>query len=172
MNTTHILFYCISAFILGTGLLAVTSRKVFRSAIWLLFSLVGIAGLYFFLQLEFIAAVQGVVYVGGIVVLILFSIFLTQQSGSEMPRPVLRRALLAALSACAGFALAWTLVVQHDFVLPASAPFAPTVATIGVQMLSTTQYGYVLPFEVVSILLLAALISCIVIAMKSQPADK
>ena len=77
----------LSALILGGGLLAVTSRKIFRSAIWLLFSLIGIAGLYFWFQVDFIAAVQIIVYVGGIVVLIIFSIFLTQQSGKEMPNP-------------------------------------------------------------------------------------
>ena len=81
-----IIFYFLAAFILGTGLMAVTVRKIFRAAIWLLSSLVGIAGLYFWMQVEFIAAVQIVVYVGGIVVLIIFSIFLTQQSGTELPR--------------------------------------------------------------------------------------
>ena len=75
MSASAIIFYVISAFILGMGLLAVTSRQIFRSAIWLLLSLVGIAALYFWMQVEFIAAVQIVVYVGGIVVLIIFSIF-------------------------------------------------------------------------------------------------
>ena len=171
MSAAQITFYTISAFILGTGFLAVTTRKIFRSAIWLLFSLVGIAALYFFLQVEFIAAVQIVVYVGGIVVLILFSIFLTQQSGTVMPQPKPWRIVLSVLAGLAGFGLAWTLLSGHEFVT-SSAVFAPTVAEIGVQMLSPTQYGYVLPFEVVSVLLLAALIACIVIAMKSQPAEK
>jgi NADH-quinone oxidoreductase subunit J len=171
LSPAQITFYCISAFILGTGFLAVTTRKIFRSAIWLLFSLVGIAALYFFLQVEFIAAVQVVVYVGGIVVLILFSIFLTQQSGNVMPQPKTARIILSVLAGLAGFGLAWTIISGHDFVLSSSG-FAPTVTQIGIQMLSPTQYGYVLPFEVVSVLLLAALIACIVIAMKSQPTEK
>lgn len=66
MNAEAIIFYCISALVLGGGLLAVTSRKIFRSAIWLLASLVGVAGLYFWMRVEFIAAVQIIVYVGGI----------------------------------------------------------------------------------------------------------
>ena len=86
MSLGAIFFYIISAFILLMGILAVTTRKIFRSAIYLFGSLIGIAGLYFWLEVEFIAAVQIVVYVGGIVVLIIFSIFLTQQSGKEMPR--------------------------------------------------------------------------------------
>ena len=172
MNATQIIFYGISAFVLGTGLLAVTTRMIFRSAIWLLFSLIGIAGFYFFLDMEFIAAVQVVVYVGGIVVLIIFSIFLTQQSGTEMPRPALRRRVFSALSVAAGFALSWTLLQGHDFSVPTVSPFSPSVAEIGTQLLSTTQHGYVLPFEVVSVLLLAALIACIVIAMKPQAEEK
>src|SRR6202020_1649928 len=98
MSSSAVVFYILSFFILATGLLAVTSGKIFRSAIWLLFSLTGIAGLYFWLQLEFIAAVQIVVYVGGIVVLIIFSIFLTQQSGKDLPPPGRRRALLSAMA--------------------------------------------------------------------------
>src|SRR6478735_9291831 len=105
MSASAIIFYLIAAFILGAGLLAVTSRKIFRSAIWLLFSLVGIAALYFWLQVEFIAAVQIIVYVGGIVVLIIFSIFLTQQSGKEMPKPPVKRAVFSFLAVLFGFGL-------------------------------------------------------------------
>ena len=91
MNISAIIFYAISALILGAGILAVTSVKIFRSAIWLLFSLIGIAALYFWMQVEFIAAIQIVVYVGGIVILIIFSIFLTQQSGKDLPKPALSK---------------------------------------------------------------------------------
>jgi NADH-quinone oxidoreductase subunit J len=80
MNASEIIFYAISAFLLGSGLLAVTTRKIFRSAIWLLFSLVGVAALYFWMEVNFIGAIQIIVYVGGIVVLMIFSSVLTQQS--------------------------------------------------------------------------------------------
>src|SRR5512138_1493037 len=105
MSASAVIFYIISAFILGTGVLAMTTRKIFRSAIWLLFSLIGIAALYFWLQVEFIAAVQIVVYVGGIVVLIIFSIFLTQQSGKEMPRQSPKRVVASAFAVLFGFVL-------------------------------------------------------------------
>jgi NADH-quinone oxidoreductase subunit J len=65
MNGTVILFYLLAALTLGSALLAVTTRQIFRAAIFLLFALIGIAGIYFWLQYEFIAAVQIVVYVGG-----------------------------------------------------------------------------------------------------------
>jgi NADH-quinone oxidoreductase subunit J len=167
MSASAIIFYILSALILGGGLLAVTSRKIFRSAIWLLFSLIGIAGLYFWMKMEFIAAVQIIVYVGGIVVLIIFSVFLTQQAGVEMPKPLPRRTLFSALSVLFGFGLTHFLIYHHPFIASSGNPVDAGVATIGTQLLSTTEHGYVLPFEVVSILLLAAMVGCIVIAIKS-----
>ena len=171
MSASAVVFYILSFFILATGLLAVASRKIFRSAIWLLFSLTGIAGLYFWLQMEFIAAVQIVVYVGGIVVLIIFSIFLTQQSGKDLPAPRRGRALFSALAVCAGFALTSLLLLRYAF--PKERPGVDaSVGNIGAQLLSTSEHGYVLPFEVISILLLAAMIGCIVIAMKTKTESK
>lgn len=168
MNASAIIFYLISAFILGAGILAVTTRKIFRSAIWLLFSLVGIAALYFWMQLEFIAAVQIIVYVGGIVVLIIFSIFLTQQSGKEMPKPLMKRTVFSVLAAAFGLAFFYCLIDRYNFPTAEVHPLNVSVNEIGTQMLSTTEHGYILPFEVVSMLLLAAMVGCIVIAMKEK----
>jgi NADH-quinone oxidoreductase subunit J len=192
MSASAVVFYMLAFFILATGLLAVTSRKIFRSAIWLLFSLTGIAGLYFWLQMEFIAAVQIVVYVGGIVVLIIFSIFLTQQSGKDLPAPARGRPVVSALLVCAGFVLTCLLLGHYAF--RPSGHFVAgsgggagnmgagmgggdvganaSVGNIGAQLLSTSEHGYVLPFEVISILLLAAMIGCIAISIKVKPEDK
>src|ERR1700749_3634007 len=115
MSASAIVFYILSFFILVTGLLAVTSRKIFRSAIWLLFSLIGIAALFFWMQMEFIAAVQIVVYVGGIVVLIIFSIFLTQQSGKEMARPPATRIIAALFALLFGFTLSYLIIYHANF---------------------------------------------------------
>ena len=169
MTAAQIIFYCIAAFILGTALLAVTTTKIFRAAIWLLASLIGVAALYFWLEVEFIAAVQIVVYVGGIVVLIIFSIFLTQQSGKEMPRPPLGRTIASLLAVVFGFALTYLMIDQYGF-SAGSGSFDWSMDKIGKQMLGTGDQGYALPFEVVSMLLLAAMIGCIVIALKTPPA--
>jgi NADH-quinone oxidoreductase subunit J len=183
MSASAVVFYILSVFILGAALLAVTSRKIFRSAIWLLFSLTGIAGLYFWLQVEFVAAVQIVVYVGGIVVLIIFSIFLTQQSGKDLPAALPGRKVFSILATLAGFVLTGLMIVRYAF--PAAATqggggaggdsgsgAVASVGTIGEQLLSTSEHGYILPFEVISVLLLAAMIGCIVIAMKAKPDNK
>lgn len=166
MNAQDIIFYILSAYILGTGIMAVTTHRIFRASVWLLFTLVGIAGLYFWMNMDFIAAIQIVVYVGGIVVLIIFSIFLTQKAGDEMPAPLRTRTIPAALASL--FALAFTIniLLHHTFQASSSELFDPSVERIGSAMLNTGNGGYMLPFEVVSMLLLAAMVGCIVIAMK------
>ena len=171
MDASTIIFYLLAALTLGNGLLAVSTRKIFRAAIHLLFSLIGIAGIYFWLQYEFIAAVQIVVYVGGIVVLIIFSIFLTQQSGTDLPNPPKSRIIFSAFAALFGLAFSWMLLSQHTFTASAEAPASNSVAQIGSMMLDVDKTGYALPFEVVSVLLLAAMIGCIVIALKSNPTE-
>lgn len=168
MNGATIIFYLLAAITLSCGIIAVTSRQIFRAAISLLFSLVGVAGIYFWMNYQFIAAVQIVVYVGGIVVLIIFSIFLTQQSGEKLPKQKLGRTLFSALAAFCGFALTIVQVFQHTFNKTTAAPVDTTVRSIGEELLALDKNGYALPFEVVSMLLLAAMIGCIVIAMRTS----
>lgn len=167
MEIRTAIFYLLASLVLTTGLLAVTSRQIFRSAIYLLFCMISIAGLYFWLQYEFIAAVQIVVYVGGIVVLIIFSIFLTHRVGSDLPAPEYKRTLFAGLASLFAFILFWSVITRNEFF--GDQPSGElSVKRIGEEMLNYNQGGFVLPFEVVSILLLAAMIGCIVIALKTK----
>lgn len=168
MSGSTIIFYLLAAFTLINALLAVTTRQIFRAAIFLLFTLIGIAGLYFWMQYDFIAAVQIVVYVGGITVLIIFSIFLTQQAGDLLPRPAMSRQLFSLVAAFCGFALTVLQVYQYTFTATSNQHLEPSVVNIGNNMLGVGKGGYSLPFEVVSILLLAALIGCIVIALRTK----
>jgi len=169
MNGSTIIFYLLAALTLLSAIGAVTARKIFRSAIFLLFSLIGVAGIYFWLQYEFIAAVQIVVYVGGIVVLIIFCIFLTQQAGESLPKQKIGRLVFSALAAFCGLALTLVQVFQHSFTETTGAVTPASVANIGREMLNVDQSGLALPFEVISILLLAAMVGCIVIAIKETP---
>ena len=168
MNGSTIIFYLLAAMTLGCGAIAVTTRQIFRAAISLLFSLVGVAGIYFWMNYQFIAAVQIVVYVGGIVVLIIFSIFLTQQSGEKMPIQKMGRKLFSLLAVFCGFALTIVQIFQHSFTKSTAPPVEANIRNIGEELISLDKNGYALPFEVVSILLLAALIGCIVIATRTQ----
>ena len=169
MNGSSIIFYLLAAMTIGCGVMAVSTRQIFRAAISLLFSLVGVAGIYFWLDYQFIAAVQIVVYVGVIVVLIIFSIFLTQQSGDKLPIQKLGRNLFALLAVFCGFALTIVQIFQHTFTKTTAVSVSPTVRNIGEELIALDKNGYALPFEVVSMLLLAALIGCIVIATRTTP---
>jgi NADH-quinone oxidoreductase subunit J len=169
MELSQIVFYFIAAFIVSMAILAVTAKQIFRSAIWLLFTLIGIAALYFWMEMEFIAAVQIVVYVGGIVVLIIFSIFLTQQSGKDMPAPSTGRKIAALVAALLGVAFTGTLLYEANFEAT-NTVFDNEVSRIGEAMLNTETDGFALPFEAVSILLLAAMVGAIVIAMREEKA--
>lgn len=166
MNVSSAIFYLIALFIVGNGMLAVSARKIFRAAIYLLFTMIGVAGLYFWMEYEFIAAVQVVVYVGGIVVLIIFSIFLTHHVGSEMEEPIPWRLFVSLLAMLFGLSFTTTILLSNNFRSDGSQPAELSVERIGSQMLGLTENGYALPFEVISMLLLAAMIGCIVIALK------
>ena len=169
MSGESIIFYLLAVMTIGSAVLSVTSRQIFRSAIYLLFTLVGIAGLYFWMNNPFIAAVQIVVYVGGIAVLIIFSIFLTQQAGEKLPAVPGGKALFSLLAAGTGLALVLSLLLRYGFAVT-NISESPAIEKIGEKMLDIN--GYALPFEVVSILLLAAMIGCIVIALTSKTETK
>jgi NADH-quinone oxidoreductase subunit J len=169
MELKDLIFYLLGAWILLTALLSITSKQIFRSAVYLLFCMMGVAGLYFWMNYEFIAAVQIVVYVGGVVVLIIFSIFLTHQVGHSLPSPKPTRRLFAGLATMFAFLFFWAVIRQYDFAEIETGSEELSVRRIGEEMLKYQDGGFALPFEVVSILLLAAMIGCIVIAMKAKP---
>jgi NADH-quinone oxidoreductase subunit J len=171
LTGSTIIFYLLALLTLLSALLAVTCRQIFRAAIYLLFALIGIAGIYFWLQYDFIAAVQIVVYVGGITVLIIFSIFLTQQAGELLPKQKVSRQVFSAVAVFCSFALVMLQVCRYKFTGTTEEPVAPVITNIGDKMLSIEEGGYALPFEVISMLLLAALVGCIVIAMRSNKAE-
>jgi len=173
MSASSIIFYILAAIVLLFGAMTVFSRKIFRAAVYLLFSLIGIAGLYLLWGMDFVAALQIIIYVGGIVVLIIFSIFLTHNSGEKLPKPLIKRLVSAGIIAIAGLGFTSWIVFNHVF-MPASSAIAvePTLHNIGAQMLSYADYGYVLPFEIINILLLAVLVGSIVIAIKKQKDEK
>ena len=168
MNGSTIIFYLLAALTVTGALLSVSSRNIFRSAIFLLFSLIGIAGIYFWLQYDFIAAVQIIVYAGGIVVLIIFSIFLTQQAGEKLPAQKPGRKWFAALASLSGFILVVAQLSQHPFEPVSEKGPGLSVPAIGKEMLNVDQSGMALPFEVISMLLLAAMVGCIVIALRDR----
>lgn len=148
--------------------MTVTTKILLRAAIYLLFVLCAIAGLFFIFQYNFLAAVQLTVYGGGIVVLVIFSILLTSRIGEELERASSKKIVFAALAAFSGAFLVISVLASHTFQATGLAAPVQDVRTIGTLLISAGEKGYVLPFEVISILLLAALIAAIVIAKKQK----
>lgn len=140
-----------------------------RAAVYLLFVLVATAGLYFLLNYQFLAAVQLTLYAGGIVVLIIFSILLTSHISENFKKPAPWKLWMGISALIVGGATTlWTLL-SHDFVKAADVKAVPVdMHLIGNELLGMGKNGYVLAFEIISILLLAAMIAAIVIAKKEK----
>ena len=168
MTSNQFMFFVFSVIIVVFSILTVTSRRILRAATFLLFVLVSTAGLYFMLRFNFLAAIQLTLYAGGIVVLIIFSILLTSQIGAKLEMPALSKRIWALLAAAAGAILCIVTILQYHFTMAPVPMESTNVVTIGNALISTGKYGYSLPFEVISILLLAAMIGSIVIAKKRK----
>ncbi len=163
-----ICYWIIALAIVIFSVLTVTTRKILRAATYLLFTLFATAALYFKLDYEFLGSVQIAVYAGGIVVLFVFSILLTTRPGDNSEQLASRKKLLGLLGAIAvGGATAWALCSRCADLFT-SLPFMsnPTMHEIGEAMLGSGYQQYLLPFEAVSVLLLACIIGGVVIARK------
>ena len=162
-----VVFYFLAVFISVCSILTVTTRHMVRSATYLLFTLFGTAGIYFLLGYTFLGSVQIMVYAGGIVVLYVFSILLTSGEGDRTTK-LKRSKLLAGLGATVGGAIIVVFItLKHKFLVTTDlVPLEINIKTIGHSMLSSDKFGYLLPFEAVSILLLACIEGGLVIARK------
>ena len=162
-----VVFYFLAVFISVCSILTVTTRHMVRSATYLLFTLFGTAGIYFLLGYTFLGSVQVMVYAGGIVVLYVFSILLTSGEGDRTTK-LKRSKLLAGLGATVGGAIIVVFItLKHKFLVTTDlVPLEINIKTIGHSMLSSDKFGYLLPFEAVSILLLACIVGGLVIARK------
>ena len=169
MEAKQIMFAIFAIVIVVFSVLTVTSRRILRAAVSLLMVLIATAGLYFLLNYEFMAAVQITLYAGGIVVLIIFSILLTSQISHKFERIETKKAIFSALAAVAGAVVVITTILKHSFSADAVAAAEIDMHVIGRSLLETGPDGYVLPFEVISVLLVAAMIGAIVIAKKGSP---
>ena len=161
----QLLFYTISAMLLVSGLLTVTTTKFFRAAVYLLATLFFTAGIYFMMAFNFIAIVQIIIYVGGIVVLILFSILLTHTPGAKIIKADWKQVLSGLLVSLLGFGLTTYLIVNNVFHAQNAGPENVQMKVIGNQLLNVNQSGYLLPFELITLLLVVAMIRSITIAV-------
>ena len=163
-----ILYFIVAIAIIVFSVLTVTTRKILRSATYLLFVLFATAIIFFQMEYQFLGAVQIAVYAGGILVLFVFAIMLTQQPGKSAEALASQRRWLGLTAAVCGVALC-------GYGLFSYADFGGRLLSGGIDinmekicqfLLSTDKYGYLLPFEAISVLLLACIIGGVVIARR------
>ncbi len=164
MDFKAISFWIFAVMTVVPGLMIVLSRDIVRVAFWLLAALGGVAGLYVTLGADFLGFTQVLVYIGGIMVLILFGIMMTQKEQIPLGRPetspvsILTGLLIAAVTAGALLLVVRNTTWRSDVEVGTTA----TTAGIGTELLTS----YVLPFELVSVLLLVVLCGAAYIARR------
>ena len=161
---TTALFAVAGAVAVAAAVMVVTSRRIVHAALWLVVTLGAVAGCFGALQAEFVALVQILVYVGAIVVLVLFALMLTKAPTNPLPTLTTARSPFAAAVAVVLALLLGTGVVLafgNQKIQPVPAGSAEAVGT---SIFKT----WVLPFEVLSVLLLAALIGAIALSQRKK----
>ena len=157
-------FWCIAALTVISAVFVVLNNQLLYAAVGLLFTLFGVAGLYVFLWADFIAGVQLLVYIGGILVLIIFGIMLTNQISSvRLSQTNVQQGVGAVVVTWLFIFLSMVISKTPWLIQPAIEPDS-TTAGVGVLLLTR----YLLPFEVISVLLLGALIGAAVLSREGN----
>ncbi|MFZ1397846.1 MAG: NADH-quinone oxidoreductase subunit J [Candidatus Promineifilaceae bacterium] len=173
MTLEQVIFILVSLLTVGTGIVVVTNRNLFHAALAMMASFLGVAGLYILLDAGFLAAAQLLVYIGAISILIIFAIMLTRRMMQAREAAFNSQSGLGLLTAVGTFALLASVIVRWwGFEAIAGRPEVPdtvlqgTVTALGIAFVSPN--GYVVPFIMASVLLLAALIGAIYIAWPAE----
>ena len=162
-----IVYVVIALALVVCSVLAVTTRKILRAATYLLFSLFATAALYFKLDYEFLGAVQIAVYAGGIVVLFVFSILLTSHPGDNSAKLASKKRLYGLAGGLAMLIVAgYSLISRASFLTATASGDNPVMEEIGMKLMGSGHGEYLLPFEAISVFLLACIIGGVVIARK------
>ena len=159
----RIIFYILAALIIVFAVASVSSRKILRAVIYLLIVLVGIAGIYFMVDYSFLGAIQLAVYGGGVIVLFIFSVLLVHHVELELEITPLRKKIIGGVLSAAGLGITLWAILTFNFTQAASAR-SIEVEQVGKALLDTGEGGFILPFEVISVLLFAVMIGAIVVA--------
>ena len=164
MSTAEVVFVLLGVVTLGAAVLAVTTRQIVHAALWLVVALGGLAGCYLVLSAELVAVVQLLIYLGAVIVLLLFAVMVTRAPIGPVNdldtgnRPA---ALVVAL-ATGGLLIALLVDAFGRATVDLSTVQAGSATAVGAAIFRT----WVLPFEVVSVLLLAALVGAIVLSSR------
>jgi NADH-quinone oxidoreductase subunit J len=170
MTAEQIIFLIVGVVTLIAGLLVVTVRDLVHAALWLVATLFGVAILYTLLNASFLAVVQVVVYIGAIAILFIFAVMLTRRQAADDTGPsVNKNWWIGALLAAATFAGLFFLLQSWSGFSKTAAPVPAGFDAISqLGNVLTSPAGYVLPFEVASVLLLAALVGAVYLAFNKK----
>ncbi len=167
MNAEQVLFLVVSAIIVASAIMVVCTRRLMHAALWLVAALFGVAVLYALLQAAFLVVIQIVVYIGAIAVLFIFAIMLTRRDLRDQgPQARQGRILAVIISLCTLGGLALLVTAFPSSPPPAMRTDLDPVTALGLSLLSPEQYA--LPFEVASVLLLAALVGAVHVATSKR----
>ncbi len=163
----HIAFFFFTVCTLGGAIGVVASNKLFHSALFLILSLFGVSGYYALLSAGFLAVVQIMVYVGAIAILVLFAIMFSSQIMQPNEKTKNHQWWIGLIAAVALFNLLFVVVNSVNWPVTSAVPSDDTIMQLGIAFLGS----YLIPFEVVSVLLSVALIGAIFLAREKVEAE-
>ena len=165
-----VMFIILAVFIIASALMCVTTTKIMRAATFLLFVLFGVAGIYFLLDYTFLGAAQISVYAGGVTMIYVFAIQLVSKrtlQGFE-ERVKSSKMIAGGLAALAGLVVVCLILLKAGFYTQEIANVEVPMKEIGMALVGSGKYQYVLPFEFISVFLLACIIGGLVVARKEE----
>ena len=167
----NIIMFCILAVvILGSAVMCVTTKRIMWAATFMLFVLFGVAGLYFLLDYTYLGAAQISVYAGGVTMIYVFAIQLVSKHTLQgmVEKIKCSRAAGAAVLAVVGLATVVFVFLKNEFICRAAEVIDDELPmrAVGLALVGSEKYQYVLPFEFISIFLLACIIGALVVSRK------
>lgn len=165
-----VMFTIFAAVIVISALLCVTTTRIMRAATYMLFVLLGVAGIYFLLDYTFLGAAQIAVYAGGVTMIFVFAIQLVSKrslQGME-ERVKASKMITGGLAALAGLVVVGLILLKTGFITQEISNTELPMKEIGMALVGSGKYQYVLPFEFISVFLLACIIGGLVIARKEE----
>ena len=165
------MFIIFAIVIVGSALLCVTTKRIMRAATYMLFVLFGVAGIYFLLDYTFLGAAQIAVYAGGVTMIYVFAIQLVSKRTLQglVEHVKASRLIGGGLAALAGLVVVCLILLKTGFILDDSVNDVEVpMDKIGEALVGADKYQYVLPFEFISLFLLACIIGGLVVARKEE----
>ena len=159
-----IAFWSLAAVLVGSALAVVLSKNLFHSVLWLALALTGTAGVFLLLEAEFLAAVQLLLYAGGVVTIVVFAIVVTERLVGERITQTNRRITAGAVTSLALVALVVNALLQEPLATTRQPFTADLTRTIGESVLTR----FVLPFELLGVLMLAAMLGAVYFARPEE----